>query len=140
MGTAGEELSDGDADLGNHRGGSQRADPGSAGQQLPLGPKGGHHRLDLRVQPGDHRLQVVNVIQMQPTHQRMMIAEPALQRHRQVRDLGTHLAFGQLSQDRPAAFPVDERLDHRPPGLGWMDEATESIFIPASCSTSPRLT
>ena len=47
-----------------------------------------------------------------------MVPEAAFQRHGQVRDLGPHLALGQLGQDRAAAFAVNEGLDHRPPGLG----------------------
>jgi hypothetical protein len=113
----GEVLPDVGAGLGDDRGGGQQADPGGRGQQLPGGAKGGHHRLDLGVQPGGHRLQVIDVIQVQAAHQGVMVPEPALQGHRQVRDLGPHLALGQLGQDRAAALPVDQRLDHRPPGL-----------------------
>ncbi len=50
------------ADLGDHRGGGQRADARGRGQQVPGGAKGGHHRLDLAIQPGEHRLQVVDVV------------------------------------------------------------------------------
>jgi len=69
--------------------------------------KGLHHHLDLGVQPGEHRLQVIDVVQVQPAHQGVMVTEPALQRHGQVRDLRAHLAPGQIGQDRAAAFPVD---------------------------------
>jgi hypothetical protein len=61
---------------------------------------------------------VIDVVQVQAAHQGVVVPEPAFQRHRQVRDLGPHPAPGQLGQDRAAAFPVDQRLDHRPPGLG----------------------
>jgi len=92
--------------------------PGAVVSRSRAARKGGHHRLDLGVQPGDHGLQVVDVVQVQPAHQGVVVTEPAFQRHRQVRDPGAHLALGQLGQDRAAALPVDERLDHRPPGLG----------------------
>ena len=106
------------AGLGDDRGGGQRADAGDRGQQVPGGAKGRHHRLDLRVQLRDHRLQVIDVVQVQPAHQRVVLAEAALQRHRQVRDLRPHPADRQLRQHLRAALPVNERLDHRPPGLG----------------------
>jgi hypothetical protein len=48
---------------------------------------------------------VVHVVQAQPTHQGVVVTEPAFQRHRQVRDLDAHLALGQFGQDRTAALP-----------------------------------
>jgi hypothetical protein len=114
----GEELPDGDADLGDHGGGGVSADPRDGSQQVPPALKGLHHLLDPGVQPGDRRFQVVDVVQVQAAHQGVVVTEAAFQRHGQVRDLGPHRALGQLGQDRAAAFPVDQRLDHRPPGLG----------------------
>jgi hypothetical protein len=61
---------------------------------------------------------VVEVVQVQAAHQRVVVAEAAFQGHGQVRDLGPHLPPGQLGQDRAAALAVDEGLDHRPAGLG----------------------
>jgi hypothetical protein len=55
----GDELLDGDADLGDH-GGGEPADPGDSGQQVPPALKGLHHLLDAGVQLRDRRLQVVN--------------------------------------------------------------------------------
>ena len=81
--------------------------------------KGPHHRLELSVQSRDHHLEVVDVIQVQATHQRVVLSEPALQRPRQIRNLGAHLALGQISEHFRAAFPVDERLDHRPGATWW---------------------
>ena len=118
MRVVGEELLHGDADLGDHGGGGVQADPGDGGQQVPPALKGLHHLLDAGVQLGDRRLQVVDVVQVQAAHQGVVVAEAAFQGHGQVRDLGPHRALGQLGQDRAAAFPVDQRLDHRPPGLG----------------------
>ena len=118
VGGVAEELGDVRPDLGDHRGGGQRADPGGGGQQVPLGVKGRHHRLDLRVQLSDHLIEVADVVQVQAAHQGMMVTEPAFQRHGQVRDLGAHLAPGQVGQHSGAAFPVDQRLAHRPAGLG----------------------
>ena len=66
----------------------------------------------------EHGFQVVDVVQVQPAQEGMMLTEPAFQGHRQVRDLRPHPAVRQLREDRRAALPVDERLDHRPPGLG----------------------
>jgi hypothetical protein len=114
----GEELGDGDADLGDHRGGGVPADPGDGGQQVPPALEGLHHLLDPGVQPGDRRLQVVDVVQVQAAHQGVVVAEAAFQGHGQVRDLGPHRALGQPGQDRAAAFPAGQRLDHRPAGLG----------------------
>src|SRR5438132_6592515 len=39
--------------------------------------KGRHHRLDLGVQPGDHRFQLVDVVQVQAAHQGVVVPEPA---------------------------------------------------------------
>ena len=57
------------------------------------------------------------MVQVQAALQRVVIAEPAFQGHGQVRDLSPD-RLGQPGQNRAAAFPVDQRLDHRPPGLG----------------------
>src|SRR5207245_9265103 len=94
----GEELLDGDADLGAHRGGGVPADPGAGGQQVPPALEGLHHLLDPGVQPGDRRLQVTDVVQVQAAHQRVVVAEAAFQGHGQVRDLGPHRAPGQVGQ------------------------------------------
>ncbi len=88
-----EELSDLDTDLRDARGAGQLPDAGDAGQQVPLGTKGPHHRLKLSVQFLDHHLEVVDVIQVQATHHRVVLGEPALQRARQIRNLGAHLAL-----------------------------------------------
>jgi len=58
----GEVFADIGADFGDDRGGGQRTDARGGGQQVPGGAKGDHHRLDLGVQPREHRLQVVNVV------------------------------------------------------------------------------
>jgi hypothetical protein len=67
--------------------------PGMVISRSRAGSKGLHHRLDPPVELGDHRLQVV---QVQAAEHGVVVAEPALQRHRQVRDLGPHLALRQV--------------------------------------------
>jgi len=62
-------------------------DPGDGGQQVAGGAKRLHHRLDLRVQLREHAVQVVQVVQVQSAQHGVVVPEPALQRHRQVRDL-----------------------------------------------------
>jgi superfamily I DNA/RNA helicase len=57
------------------------------------------------------------VVQMQPAHERVLVAEPALKGHGQVGDLLAEHALGQVGQHCSAPFPVDQLLDHRPPGL-----------------------
>jgi len=79
--------------------------------------KGLHHHLHLGIQLRDHAVEVVQVVQVQAAQHRVVVPEPALQRHRQVRDLAAHPAQGQVCQHRAAPLPVDQGLDHRPPGL-----------------------
>jgi hypothetical protein len=52
---------------------------------------------------------------VQAAHQGVVVAEAAFQGHGQVGDLGPHGAPRQPSQDRAAALPVDQRLDHYHP-------------------------
>jgi hypothetical protein len=72
-----------------------------------------HHRLHLRVQLGDHLVQVGDVVQVELAHQGVMVIEPAFQRLGQVADLGAHPAARQVRQHLATAFPVDQRPDHR---------------------------
>ncbi len=58
----GEELCGAGGDLADHPGGGELADPGGGDEQVPLGAKGRHHLPDLRLQPGDHRVQVIDVV------------------------------------------------------------------------------
>jgi hypothetical protein len=62
---------------------------------------------------------VIDVVQVQPAHQRVLGIEPAFQRQRQVRDVGAYLAFGQFGQHGTAAFAVDERFDSRRARTWW---------------------
>ena len=48
----------------------------------------------------------------------VMRAEMAVQGRGQLRDLRPQLPLGQPGQCRGVALPGDQRLDHRPPGLG----------------------
>jgi len=75
VGGAGEVGPDVRADLGDDRRGGQLPDAGDGGQQVLLGSVRLHHRLDLGVQPGDHLLQVGDVVQVQAAHQGVMAAE-----------------------------------------------------------------
>ncbi len=61
---------------------------------------------------------VIQMSQVQPTHQGMVIIEAPFQRPLQIGDLRAHTAARQISQHRRAAFTVDERLHHRPHRLG----------------------
>ncbi len=105
------------ADLRDHRRGGQETDPRDRDQQVAGGSKRLHHRLDPRLKLGDCLLQVADVVQVQAAEHRVMLAEPALQRHRQVRDLAPHLPLRQVRQYRAAPLPVNQGLDHLPPGL-----------------------
>jgi hypothetical protein len=86
---------------GQDRGGGLRPDPRDRGQQVLLQTERDHHCLDLCVQPGDHLIEVVDVFQVQSAHQRVMVAEPAFQRQRQIADLGTHPAARQARLSGP---------------------------------------
>ena len=114
MGAGGEELSGACPDLGQDRRCGDRANPRDCHQELPLPGERDHHLLHLRIQPGDHLLKMVDVFEVQLTHQRVVGIETALQRQREIRDLRPHPAPGQLGQHHPAAFAVDEGFDHRP--------------------------
>ena len=117
MRRVGEIRPDVRADLGDDRRGRQRPDTRDGDQEVTGGTKGQHHRLDLRVQLRDHAVKVIEMVQVQAAQHRVVLPEPALQRHRQVRDLAPHPAPGQVRQDRAAPLPVDQGLDHRPPQL-----------------------
>jgi hypothetical protein len=109
----GEELIRVGPDLGQdgRRGGWSDAWDGH--QQVALAGERDHHLLHLRVEPRDHLIEMVDVLQVQLTHQRVMVVEAALQCQGEVGDLGAHPAPGQIGQDRGSAFPVDESVDHR---------------------------
>jgi hypothetical protein len=55
-----------EADLGHDHPGRERADAGDRGQQVDRGAKGREVLLDLAVDPGDRRLQRVDLVQVQP--------------------------------------------------------------------------
>ena len=113
----GEELTDVHPDLGDDRRGRHRADPRDRDQQVRRCRERDHHLLHLRVQPGDHLVQLGDVLQVQLAHQRVMVTEPAFQRLRQVSDLRAHHGPRASSASTPRGpFPGDQRPDHRPPG------------------------
>ena len=117
MRRVGEVPADVRADLGDDGSGGQPPDPGDGDQQVAGGAKRLHHRLGLRVQLREHAVEVVQVVQVQPAQHGVVVPEPALQRHRQVRDLRPHPADGQVRQHGTAPLPVDQRLDHQPSRL-----------------------
>ena len=99
----------GDDDLGG-----PLTDPRDRGQQLDLRVEREAGLVDAGVQPGDHVGEVIDVFQVQNTHQRMLIGEATRAGQRQLGDLAAHLAAGQVGQYGGVAFPVDQRLDHLP--------------------------
>ncbi len=81
-------------------------------QEVPRGTKGLHRLLDLRVELRDHS---VGAVQVGGTTSRGA-PEPALQRHRQVRDLAPHPARARSARTARTALHRSG-LNHRPPGL-----------------------
>jgi hypothetical protein len=93
--------------------------PGTEGEQRGLALPARHLGRDPVIEPGDRDVQAGDAVLVQPAQQRVVLGEPAGQGHRQVGQLarGPHPALGQARQHRPAAFPVDQRFDHRGSGL-----------------------
>ena len=91
------------------------AEAGDGGEQVRLALPACHLARDPVIQPGDRGVKAVDAVLVQAAQQRVMIGEPAGQRHRQVGQLpgGPHPADRQVRQHGAAAFPVDQRLDHR---------------------------
>ncbi|CMH24523.1 Uncharacterised protein [Mycobacterium tuberculosis] len=106
------------ADFRDDRRRGTHPDPRDRCNQLASGTKGMHQLLDLLVESTDHRIELIQMSQVQPTHQGMVIIEAPFQRPLQIGDLRAHTAARQISQHRRAAFTVDERLHHRPHRLG----------------------
>ena len=95
------------------------------------------HLLDLSIQPGDHHLQMVDVIQMRSGQDRVMSGEPTGQRHRQVRDLRSHQPRARSANTRGSRCPaINASIMSRADLVFWLD-ATESILMPASSQTLP---
>ena len=94
----GEPLVRGRADLGDPRPGHDIAEPGDGLEQADL-PLPGHRRGgDPLVQVLYRGVQQLDLVQDQAAHLRVVIGEPAFQRHRQVRQLpgGAHPADRQI--------------------------------------------
>ena len=77
----------------------------------------GHQLVHLGVELDDHRGEVVDVAQMQPEHQAMMVIEAALQRQAQLGNLGAHPSPGHLRQHVDVGLAGDQRVEHLPGGL-----------------------
>jgi hypothetical protein len=73
-----------------------------------------------------------------PAQHGVVLGEPALQRHGQVRDLRPGPADGELGHDRAAALPADELLDHPVGPAPVMPVATEPSLMPAVSSVLAR--
>ena len=106
------------------RGGADLAQPGlrhhvaearDGREQARLALPARHLARDPLIQPGDRGVEAGDAVLVQAAQQRVMPGEPAGQRHRQVGQLPRrpHPAPGQVRQHAAAAFPVDQRLDHR---------------------------
>jgi len=76
----GERLGDIGPGLGNDGCGGKGADAGDRGQQFTLAPRRLHHVLDLGVELGDHFVEMVEIVQMQSAHERVVALKAALQR------------------------------------------------------------
>jgi hypothetical protein len=88
---------------------------GNGREQAGLALPARHLAGDLLIQPGDRGVKAGDAVVVQAAQQRVMLGEPAGQRHRQVGQLPRlpHPSPGQVRQHAAAAFAVDQRLDHR---------------------------
>ena len=94
--------------------GGPGTDPRDRAQQSQLLGERGQHLLDPLVQPLDHGREVVDVVQVQPGQQGVMVGEPPGAGHRQIRDLRPHRAAGQVGQHPRIPLAGDQRFDHVP--------------------------
>jgi hypothetical protein len=77
----------------------------------------GHQSVDLLIETGLDPRQLVHVVQVHASQQRMVPIETADEGLAQVADLGPHPGHGHLREDLRVAFTIDERLDHPPARL-----------------------
>ncbi len=78
------------ADFRDDRRRGTHPDPRDRCNQLASGTKGMHQLLDLLVESTDHRIELIQMSQVQPTHQGMVIIEAPFQRPLQIGDLRAH--------------------------------------------------
>ena len=110
-------LPDVGADLGDDRGGGQRPDPGIVTSRSRAARKGCIIASTWASSAAIMPSRWSRWSRCSRHSMRVVFPEPALQRHRQVRDLGPHPPDGQVRQHLAAPLPVDQRLDHRPSRL-----------------------
>jgi hypothetical protein len=105
----------GRADLGQPRLRHHVAEARDGLQQALLAPPPGGQSGDLLTQPRDGVIEQRDPVPVQAAQQRVVPGEPAGQGHGQVRELArcAHPANRQVRQHAAAAFPVDQRIDHR---------------------------
>ena len=79
----------------------------------------GEHMLDPLGQVLQRRVERVDVREQLRDHDPVMLdREPALKRVFELRDLGSHLALGELGELLGVGDPGEERFEHRASGLG----------------------
>ena len=110
----GRELRHVSAGLGDDDVGGAGADAWDRADQVVECAKRLQHHLDPLGQPSDGGGVLIDQVQVQASQERVMRGEPAGQRLRQLWDLDSHPALGQLSEASWIAIAVDERLEHRP--------------------------
>ena len=96
--SGGREPGHVDADLGDDALGGPFADPGDRVEPVTGLAERGDHPVDLDVERGDRRFEVVDVVEDDPQHRGVMVPEPAAQRLAQLRDLLAQHALGQLGE------------------------------------------
>src|SRR5882762_1920379 len=99
-----------DADLGDDDLGGALTDPRDRLEQRRLLDEREAGLVDAGVQPGDHVGEVVDVLQMQGAHQRVLIREAPRARPGQIGDL----AARQVREHGGVTFTVDQSFDHGP--------------------------
>jgi len=70
--------------------------------------------VDLLVDRVDHAAEVIDVVEVHPQHQRVVLIEAALQREAELTDLGAHPGEGHLRHHRGVALAGHERVEHPP--------------------------
>lgn len=73
-----------------------------------------HQPVDLTVEAGFHRVEFVDVVEVHPQQQGVMVVESPHEGFAQRPDLGSHPGQGHLGEHIGIAFPGDQRLQHPP--------------------------
>ena len=93
------------------------AEPGHRDDAARRLSERGHLPGHLLVEAVDHLVEVVDVVEVHPGHEGVVLPEAADESEAQVRDLGAHPGLGQLGEHLGVTLAGDEGLQHLAAGL-----------------------